>query len=192
MSGGQSEAIFYISCLYRIFFRCNAYIESSLDIILCRIYQASSECILGCFMHIVHAQLSEDILAVGVHGMETGESLFGYFLGGHTKGDVLQDFGLGLGKVHLLFRLLLHGSQQNLHHALADKAVACHAETDSLLNLHHRTLLKKNTKHAAASNEHLHEVGTQIFTEQKPSGIGKTLVEDEELGGIIDVEERVV
>ena len=42
------------------------------------------------------------------------------------------------------------------------------------------------------SNEHPHEVGTQIFTEQKPSGIGKTLVEDEKLGGIVDIEERVV
>ena len=143
-------------------------------------------------MHIVHAQFSEDVLAVGIHGMETGESLHGDFLGGHTQGDVLQNLGFGLGEVHLFLRFLLHRSQKHLHHALADKTLACHTEADGLLDFHQLTLLQQHTEHAAAGNEHPHEVGTQIFTEQKPSGIGKTLVEDEKLGGIVDIEERVV
>lgn len=51
-----------------------------LNIIFCRIYQSGAKCILCCFVHVVHTELSEDILPVGIHGMETGKTLLGDFL----------------------------------------------------------------------------------------------------------------
>lgn len=64
-----------------------------LNIIFRRIYQSGAKCILCCFVHVVHTELSEDILPVGIHGMETGEALLGDFLGSHTQGDILENLG---------------------------------------------------------------------------------------------------
>ena len=56
-------------------------------------------------MHVVDSQLAEDVLAVSVDGVETGEALLGYFFCGHAKGYVLEYLGLGAGQLHVLLVL---------------------------------------------------------------------------------------
>lgn len=41
------------------------------DIVFSSIHESCTQRILGSLMNIVHIQLAEDILAMGVHGMET-------------------------------------------------------------------------------------------------------------------------
>ena len=57
-------------------------------------------------MHIVHIQLTEDILSVRIDGMETRETFLGDFLGCHTQGDVLQNLSLSLGEVDFLLHIM--------------------------------------------------------------------------------------
>ena len=123
--------------------------------------------------------------------METGETLLGDFLGSHTQGDILENLGFGLGEIHFFF-YFLRRSKEHLHHSLADKTLAIYAEAYRLLDFRQRTLLQEHAEHTAAGDEHTHEIGTQVFAEQQPSCIGKALVENEQFGGIIDIEKRVI
>ena len=57
-------------------------------------------------MHIVHPEFPENVLAVGIDSMETGETLLCYFLSCHTKGYVFQYVSLcGSEFDNLLFPL---------------------------------------------------------------------------------------
>ena len=136
-----------------------------LNIIFRRIYQSGAKCILCCFVHVVHTELSEDILPVGIHGMETGEALLGNFLGSHTQSDILENLGFGLGEIHFFF-YFLRRSKEHLHHSLADKTLAIYAEAYRLLDFHQQTLLQEHAELRTAGDENLHEIGTQILTEQ--------------------------
>ena len=123
--------------------------------------------------------------------METGESFLGDFLGCHTQGDVLQYLRFRLGQVDFLLHIL-RWSQKHLGHTLTDVTIAMDAELHRFLDLRHRTLLEQNAKLHTAGDEHSHEVGTQVLTEEQPSGMRESLLENEEFIGIIDVEGSVV
>ena len=48
-------------------------------------------------MQGVDAEFAEDVLAVGVDGVEAGEALLGYLAGGESEGYVSEYLGLGGG-----------------------------------------------------------------------------------------------
>ena len=107
----------------------------NLNIVFCRINQTGSQCIFRSLVNVVYAQLAEYVLAVGIDRMEAGKALLGYFFRRHSQRYVFQNLSLSLGEVNLLL-LLLFRSQKYLHHALADKTVACHTETYRFLDFH--------------------------------------------------------
>ena len=53
-----------------------------LNIKLRLIHQASTEGVLHGIVGTVDTQLAEDVLTMGVDGVDAGETLSGYFLGG--------------------------------------------------------------------------------------------------------------
>ena len=58
-------------------------------------------------MEIVDAELAEDILSVGVDGMEARHALVGYLLCGESVCDINEDFLLRLCQIDVVMRLLL-------------------------------------------------------------------------------------
>ena len=87
-------------------------------------------------MDVVHTELAEDVLAMGVDGVETGEALGSNLLGGHAKGNVFEDLLLGLGEVDRLGMtvsgLLL---DEQLHGMLTDEPLAVHHKAKCLADL---------------------------------------------------------
>ena len=59
------------------------------NIIFRRIDNPGTQRILGCFMHIVDFQFSEDILSVGGDGMDAGETFGSYLFGRFSQSDGL-------------------------------------------------------------------------------------------------------
>ena len=101
-----------------------------------RIDEAGTKGILRGLMDVVHAEFAEDVLAMGVDSVETGEALGSNLLGGHAKGNVFEDLLLDLGEVDRLGMtvsgLLL---DEQLHGMLTDEPLAVHHKAKCLADL---------------------------------------------------------
>ena len=75
---------------------------------------------------------------------------------------------------------------------LADKAIALHTIQNGSLDFRQLTIFGQDTELRTACYEHTYKVHTQVFAEEQPSGVGESLVQDEQLIGIVDIEERIV
>lgn len=62
---------FFSELLFRIIYYFQKNFLQKSDIVFCSIHESCPQRILGSLMNIVHIQFAEDILAMGVHSMET-------------------------------------------------------------------------------------------------------------------------
>ena len=132
-------------------------------------------------MSIVDIELSEDVLAMSVDSMKAGETFFGYFLGRHTESDVYQNLSLCLGEFHFFLSLGRWRCKKHLRHVLTDKAIALHTIQNGSLDFRQLTIFGQDTELRTACYEHTYKVHTQVFAEEQPSGVGESLVQDEQL-----------
>ena len=142
-------------------------------------------------MQGVDAELAEDVLAVGVDGVEAGEALLGYLAGGEAEGYVSEYMGLGGGEGDVLIPGGWRG-EEHLAHALADVAPVAGCLVQGLAYLAEGRLFEHHAHLGVGGDHGADEVEAQVFAEEQPLRAGKPLGDDLELGGVADVEKGVV
>ena len=110
------------------------------DVILCRVDEAGAECVFCRLVCVVEAEFSEDVFAMGVDGMEAGEPLLRYLLGGGPQGNFLENFRFGLCEDGLLLYWLY--CEHHLCRSLADEPSPLDGLSQALTNLVDRRLLE--------------------------------------------------
>lgn len=166
--------------------------EKISDVILRRIDKSGSECIFCSLMHVVHPQLTEDVLPMRIDGMKTGDALVSNLPRGQSQSDVLEYLQFRGGKPCIFMRDRRSRSKECLRHALTDETAATAGIEDALANLLHRRVLKQNAEMGTERNNPAHEIAGELKTEENPTDMRKTSVEYFQVIDIPDVEKRVV
>ena len=143
-------------------------------------------------MNVVHAQLVEDVFAVGVNGVETGYALFGNLTRGHAHGNVFQNLCFGAGELHLVGLGLALRNQKLFGHVLTDVAPAHAGIGEAVANFVERGIFEQHAILVAHAYHVAHEIGGEVGAEENPLHFGKTDAQHLQLVGIVDVEEGVV
>ena len=91
-----------------------------------------------------------------------------------------------------MFLLIGSRREQHLRDLLTDESLAFDCIVERFFDLCQGTIFKHYPTFGARHDHLMKEVLAQIFAEENPPGIGKTLTDDVQFRGIVDVEERVV
>ena len=141
----------------------------------------------------VDAELPEDVLAMGVDGVDAGAAFGGYLLRRPALSDGFEDGELGGRELSLRrLPLLLDIREEGLSGMLADVAATRARDVDSLAEEIDRGVLEDDADTLGGIEELLHRGMVEVIADEQPHGLRKPVDDDEEVVLVGEVEEGEV
>ena len=155
------------------------------------VYESCSQGVLDNLVSGVDAQLAEDVLAVGRHGVDAREALGGNLLRRLALGNGPHNLFLSGGQdAGRLFLLLL--VDDDLEGSLAEVARMAFDGVQGTAHLAQGTVLEHDAELMGGIDHPAQELRRQLVAEQHPVGQVETLSDNQELVFVGKVEEGVV
>ena len=170
----------------------NATASGRLDEILALVDESGAHGGLDGFVGCVDTELAEDVLAVGVDGVDARESLGGYLLSRLSLGYGAHDLDLSVGEGRGVLLVMPLAREEDFGHTLADVPPAYYRRADCVGDFLDGGVFEEDAYVVALVDDGAEELLGEVVAEQDPVGRGVALPDDEEVLHVGEVEERVV